>query len=61
MNGFIAAAGLLALVEHVHAHGIAGNRLFPGTMAFDDPASVQVRYRMYIGSEYSSRVFCLLT
>jgi hypothetical protein len=21
-----------------HAHGIVGNRVFPGTLAFDDPA-----------------------
>lgn len=34
------AAVLAALgVSHAaHAHGIAGNRLFPGTLAFDDPA-----------------------
>jgi hypothetical protein len=37
-KALIAAAALLALIEHVHAHGIAGNRFFPGTMAFDDPA-----------------------
>jgi hypothetical protein len=26
------------MVESAHAHGIAGNRLFPGTLTFDDPA-----------------------
>ena len=35
---FIAAAALLALTGQAHAHGIAGNRFFPGTMTFDDPA-----------------------
>jgi hypothetical protein len=29
---------LLAASHSVHAHGIVGNRLFPGTLAFDDPA-----------------------
>jgi hypothetical protein len=24
--------------ESAHAHGIVGNRLFPGTLSFDDPA-----------------------
>src|SRR5215831_4812752 len=28
----------LAISECAQAHGIAGNRFFPGTMAFDDPA-----------------------
>ena|ERR1700757_170980 len=34
-------AGALALVvtmPSARAHGIAGNRLFPGTLSFDDPA-----------------------
>ena len=31
-------AGLLASAEVAHAHGIAGNRYFDGTMTFDDPA-----------------------
>jgi len=25
-------------INHAHAHGIAGNRFFPGTLSFDDPA-----------------------
>lgn len=29
---------LLGLCQPAFAHGIAGNRFFPGTMAFDDPA-----------------------
>jgi hypothetical protein len=37
-NGLIAAVAFLALSAQAHAHGIAGNRFFPGTMAFDDPA-----------------------
>jgi|SRR5579859_3680093 len=31
-------ASLLASAEVAHAHGIAGNRYFDGTMTFDDPA-----------------------
>lgn len=30
--------GLLASIQSAAAHGIAGNRLFPGTLTFDDPA-----------------------
>ncbi len=29
---------MLAGVHSAHAHGIAGNRFFPGTLTFDDPA-----------------------
>jgi hypothetical protein len=29
---------VLASGHAAHAHGIAGNRFFPGTLAFDDPA-----------------------
>ena len=29
---------VLGCVQSAQAHGIAGNRLFPGTLAFDDPA-----------------------
>lgn len=28
----------LVVTHPIHAHGIVGNRLFPGTLAFDDPA-----------------------
>jgi hypothetical protein len=38
VNGLIAAVAFFALSAQAHAHGIAGNRFFPGTMAFDDPA-----------------------
>jgi len=38
IQGLITAAALLAISAQAHAHGIAGNRFFPGTMAFDDPA-----------------------
>jgi hypothetical protein len=30
--------GMLCGIQSAHAHGIAGNRFFPGTLAFDDPA-----------------------
>lgn len=29
---------ILVCAQDAHAHGIAGNRLFPGTIMFDDPA-----------------------
>jgi hypothetical protein len=29
---------VFAVSECAQAHGIAGNRFFPGTMTFDDPA-----------------------
>ena len=32
------AAAVIAMSHAAHAHGIVGNRLFPGTLAFDDPA-----------------------
>jgi hypothetical protein len=32
------ALGILGGVHSAHAHGIAGNRFFPGTLTFDDPA-----------------------
>ncbi|MBV8659576.1 MAG: hypothetical protein JO142_17275, partial [Burkholderiales bacterium] len=31
-------AATLVLMGTAHAHGIAGNRFFPGTLNFDDPA-----------------------
>jgi hypothetical protein len=34
----LTAATLLALAQTAHAHGIAGNRYFDGTLGFDDPA-----------------------
>lgn len=34
----VIAAALLLSVESAHAHVIAGNRFFPGTLTFDDPA-----------------------
>jgi hypothetical protein len=34
----IAAAAALPIRSAADAHGIAGNRLFPGTLSFDDPA-----------------------
>jgi hypothetical protein len=32
------AMSALAVVPSADAHGIAGNRYFPGTLTFDDPA-----------------------
>lgn len=32
------AFALLSASRSAHAHGIAGNRVFPGTMSFEDPA-----------------------
>jgi len=32
------ALSLIVVAPSAHAHGIVGNRFFPGTMAFDDPA-----------------------
>jgi hypothetical protein len=29
---------IVGFAHSAHAHGIAGNRFFPGTLAFDDPA-----------------------
>src|SRR5215813_14028298 len=34
----ITAMAVLGVAHVAHAHGIAGNRYFPGTLAFDDPA-----------------------
>ncbi len=34
----VALIGLLGAIGRADAHGIAGNRFFPGTMTFDDPA-----------------------
>jgi hypothetical protein len=36
--GWLAAATMLAVSHGAQAHGIVGNRVFPGTLAFDDPA-----------------------
>jgi hypothetical protein len=41
MGGWAAsllAAATLAISHAAQAHGIVGNRIFPGTLAFDDPA-----------------------
>jgi hypothetical protein len=34
----IIAMAILVGAHSAHAHGIAGNRFFPGTLTFDDPA-----------------------
>lgn len=34
----LVAMAMLAIGHSAHAHGIAGNRFFPGTLTFDDPA-----------------------
>jgi hypothetical protein len=35
---WLITAAMVLLSVAAHAHGIVGNRLFPGTLAFDDPA-----------------------
>ena len=35
---WLIAAAVVVVAQPVLAHGIVGNRLFPGTLAFDDPA-----------------------
>jgi hypothetical protein len=35
---WLIAAAMVAISHNAAAHGIVGNRLFPGTLAFDDPA-----------------------
>jgi hypothetical protein len=37
-SAFIVALAVPPLAQTAHAHGIAGNRFFPGTLTFDDPA-----------------------
>src|SRR5215475_6697325 len=38
MAVWLIAAAMIAMSHAALAHGIVGNRLFPGTLAFDDPA-----------------------
>jgi hypothetical protein len=38
LRGLVVTLALLGGVHYAHAHGIAGNRFFPGTLSFDDPA-----------------------
>src|SRR5215831_5412343 len=38
MRRFIIVIAILGFAHSAHAHGIAGNRFFPGTLSFDDPA-----------------------
>ena len=39
LKNFIAASAFAAIAPSLaHAHGIAGNRFFVGTMTFDDPS-----------------------
>ena len=35
---WLIAAAMVAVSHAAQAHGIVGNRVFPGTLAFDDPA-----------------------
>src|SRR5262249_14117091 len=37
-RSLLIALAMLGGVHSAHAHGIAGNRFFPGTLSFDDPA-----------------------
>jgi len=38
LGRLLVAGAVLAGAHSAHAHGIAGNRFFPGTLSFDDPA-----------------------
>ena len=38
MRRLVIVMALFGLAHSAHAHGIAGNRFFPGTLSFDDPA-----------------------
>ena len=38
LRSLLIALAMLAGVQSAYAHGIAGNRFFPGTLSFDDPA-----------------------
>src|SRR6266446_3010839 len=38
MRRLIIVMAILGFAHAAHAHGIAGNRFFPGTLTFDDPA-----------------------
>src|SRR5216684_7361351 len=38
MRRLIIVMAILGFTHSAHAHGIAGNRFFPGTLTFDDPA-----------------------
>src|SRR5437016_13753750 len=38
LRSLLIALAMLASIHSAHAHGIAGNRFFPGTLTFDDPA-----------------------
>lgn len=38
IRSLLALIAVVGLVHGVQAHGIAGNRYFPGTLTFDDPA-----------------------
>ncbi|MGY2046881.1 hypothetical protein [Methylobacterium sp. JK268] len=44
----------LAAAPAAHAHGIAGNRLFPGTITFDDPAVADELQIWTVGARHSS-------
>ena len=35
---FVICLAILGYAHSAEAHGIAGNRFFPGTLSFDDPA-----------------------
>jgi hypothetical protein len=50
---WLAAAAMMASSYTAAAHGIAGNRFFPGTLTFDDPAvNDEVILPLYSGINY---------
>jgi hypothetical protein len=38
LRRLIIVTAIMGFAHSAHAHGIAGNRFFPGTLSFDDPA-----------------------
>jgi hypothetical protein len=51
------ALAMLAGVHSAYAHGIAGNRFFPGTLSFDDPAVADEAILPNFASFCSARSF----
>src|SRR5437660_1247146 len=54
------ALAMLAGVHSAYAHGIAGNRFFPGTLSFDDPAVADEAILPNFASICSARSFVMV-
>ena len=74
LAGFFVLMVMLGCAHSADAHGIAGNRFFPGTLSFDDPAVADEAIVPnfagpkepgeggdLVGNRYSSSIFRLLT